>query len=92
MDTTEEISRLTAENTELKAQLKTAKEDLQDKEIALRCVINQAKYYLDFFEALNPSKEAFGNATKKMKNRIESNNKARLSLRYPEHYLFLKGA
>ena len=69
MDTTEEISRLTAEKTELKAQLKTAKEDLQDKEIALRCVINQAKYYLDFFEALNPSKEAFGNATKKMKKR-----------------------
>lgn len=82
-----ERDNLRAENDELKAQLKaqlkkTEKElketkiDLQDKEISFSAVMAILKYYLDFFEALNPSQKALGNAMKKMKNRIESNNKA----------------
>lgn len=77
------ISRLRAENDELKAQLKkTEKElkategklketkiDLQDKEISFSAVMAILKYYLDFFEALNPSQKALENAIKKMKKK-----------------------
>lgn len=65
---------LRAENDDLKAQLtktekalKETKIDLQDKEISFSAVMAILKYYLDFFEALNPSQKALGNAMKKMK-------------------------
>jgi len=76
-----EISMLRAENTELRARLnetekalKETKIDLQDKEISFSAIMAILKYYLDFFEALNPSQKALGNAMKKMKKRSERNN------------------
>lgn len=69
-----DIKVLRAENDGLKAQLtktekalKETKIDLQDKEISFSAVMAILKYYLDFFEALNPSQKALGNAMKKMK-------------------------
>lgn len=69
-------AKLRDENAKLKAQLKategklkTTKEGLRDKEISYAAVMSILKYYLDFFDALNPDAETFEKAMKKLNNK-----------------------